>query len=192
MKKLIKLSEDHYIIVDDSRKSLTSKGGSGYYLGYDHKIYSISDISNKPVIGQITHSTQYLGFLHEKGITTANLKPDWTNVKYMSLSEVQEAIYGYSVEKMAQSAFTHPDFGKYKIGSVAYYNGYKDGLKAHQELTKDKLFTVDDMWQAFDSGVMFGKEGGETELECFNRELKDILPKTEWEVEFIDGKIKLL
>jgi len=186
--KLIKVSEDHYVIVDDSRKSLLSKGGSGYYLGHNHKIYSISDISNKPVIGQITHSTQPLEYKFSSFV--------YKGYDNIPLSEVEEAIYGYSVKKMAQSAFTHPDFGKYKIGSVAYYNGYKDGFKAHQELTKDKLFTVKQMKKAL--SVVYKDwyqdigHSENTEDEYYNRIIQSLFPKTEWDIEIVDGKIKLL
>ena len=46
------------------------------------------------------------------------------------------------VEELAQSAFTHPDFGKYKIGSTAYYNGYKDG---HNKAKEKYKYTNEDM-----------------------------------------------
>ena len=31
-----------------------------------------------------------------------------------------------------------------------------------------------------------------TKEECFKREIKSLLPKTEWDIELIDGKIKLI
>jgi hypothetical protein len=46
------------------------------------------------------------------------------------------------VEQSAQSAFTHPDFGKYKIGSTAYYNGYKNG---HNKAKEKYKYTNEDM-----------------------------------------------
>ena len=46
------------------------------------------------------------------------------------------------VEELAKSAFTHPDFGKYKVGSIAYYNGYKDGYNKAKEKYK---YTEEDM-----------------------------------------------
>jgi hypothetical protein len=54
------------------------------------------------------------------------------------------------VEQLAQSAFTHPDFGKYKIGSTAYYNGYKDG---HNKAKEKYKYTEEDMINAYRTGV---------------------------------------
>ena len=48
------------------------------------------------------------------------------------------------VEELAKSAFTHPDFGKYKIGSTAYYNGYKEGYNKAKEKYDDVLKWIDD------------------------------------------------
>lgn len=57
------------------------------------------------------------------------------------------------VEKLAKSAFTHPDFGKYKIGSIAYYNGYKEGYNKAKEKYK---YTEEDMRKAFIEGTNHG------------------------------------
>lgn len=180
MKKLIKLSEDHYIIVDDSRKALTNKGGSGYYLGNNHKIYSISDISNKSVIGQITHSTQPLEIIKIPSEVANIQKISWGGIKVLSLSEVEEAINGYSVDKMA----------KYHYGNHRKTREFEDGFMlgfkiAHKELTKDKLFTVENMRKACDL-----YRSGKT----IDTIIQSLLPKeqAEWDIELVDGKIKLI
>lgn len=193
MKKLIKLSEDHYVIVDDSRKSLLSKGGSGYYLGYDYKIYSISDISNKPVIGQITHSTQPLEDKFSSFI--------YRGYGNISLSEVEEAIYGYSLDKLS---FDYHEqmvkFDKRKTGQFvgiprqskernAQADGYIDGFKAHQELVKDKLFTLQDVINIIEEAQTTDESMNYPSIEEI---LKSFMPKTEWDIEIINRKIKLL
>jgi hypothetical protein len=183
MKKLIKLSDTRYIVVDDS----PIKEGEWYLTFMNNEIageprrcedssYSFGNCK------KITHSTQPL-----EGRDYL-----WRPiVKPLSLSDVEEAIYGYSVEKMAQSAFTHPDFGKYKVGSIAYYNGYKDGFNAHKELTKDKLIGND--VGSLDNFLLNSNKYTQEEREIILQSICDwIESKTEWEVEFDEqGKIKL-
>ena len=62
------------------------------------------------------------------------------------------------VEKLAKSAFTHPDFGKYKVGSIAYYNGYKEGYNKAKEKYK---YTEEDIDKAYWAGMKFvGEDKG--------------------------------
>jgi hypothetical protein len=100
---------------------------------------------------------------------------------------------GYSVEKMAQSAFTHPDFGEYKVGSIAYYNGYKDGFNAHKELVKDNfILSEDDLHRILNMARLQGEES--FLVKHTNEEIiQSLLPKTEWDIEITpEGKIVLL
>ena len=90
--KLIKLSDTHYVVVDDSKRG---------YRGYNYN-FALSRIDNLPLnykeyssewnyCYKITHSTPIGGL-------SAMLV---TGVKEINLSEIEEAIYGYSVEQMA-------------------------------------------------------------------------------------------
>lgn len=151
--KLKKLSEDHYIVVDDSEIK------EGDYctthlniidVGKIHNSYTIFNPQNKEHLDllksckKITHSTQPLGFLNEVGLTTANLKPDWTNVEYLPLSEVKELLCVVDAKKK---------------------------------------YTEEDMVEAYKMGLMT----------LSDQRLKDYMQeKTEWEVEFIDGKLQLV
>jgi hypothetical protein len=72
------------------------------------------------------------------------------------------------VEQLAQSAFTHPDFGKYKIGSTAYYNGYKDGYNKAKEKYK---YTEEDMRTAISEtrkGMLFSKTYEDEYIQSLN------------------------
>lgn len=58
------------------------------------------------------------------------------------------------VEELALSAFTHTDFGKYKVGSIAYYNGYKDGYNKAKEKYK---YTEEDISVMVNNAVVFAE-----------------------------------
>ncbi|XAI97336.1 hypothetical protein [Leptolyngbya phage Lbo-JY46] len=196
MKKLIKLSDEHYIIVDDSE----IKEGD-YYLDNSvlkDKIYQMK-YSKWGEEGQgnckkITHSTQPLGFLQEEGITTTNLKHDWVNVKQLSLLEVEEAIYGYSVVKMAEEAADDMEYdydSPYGNGSNDFIDGYIKGFKAHKELVKDKLFlTHKNLFEFLYFARTHSQYSDKAIVEEF---IQSLLPKTEWEIEFDEqNKITLI
>ena len=203
--KLIKLSDTHYIVVDDSEIKEGSKFAHYWYKDefsntIEDKTKIIISTATKDTnskrnrnsyIGKITHSTQPL------------YTNDFWAIKELKLSEVKEAINGYSVEKMADeySYFER----KSKWGNIVR-NAYVQGFNTHKELVKDKLFTVEDMRRAFLSGISITGEGYnaeysdgnnpdiETEFgESANKFIQLLLPKTEWDVEFNEqGKLKLV
>lgn len=132
MNKMIKLSEEHYIIVDDSE----IKEGDWSYFPFNKEISIASEEKGiHPDSKRITHSTQPLN----KDFN------DWFDVQIITLSEIQELIYGYSVEKMAEK-WLSLNYGDVLCG-YAMMDGYMEGFKAHKELVKDKLFT--NIWYMF-------------------------------------------
>lgn len=185
--KLIKLSESHYIIVDDSEIKI------GDYAIHNNKEYR-EKYNELPILctesnclsiqehwNKVTHST----FLINES-TQPDTEFYWNTIKEISLSEVEELIYGYSVEKMAE---------KECIGNQAK-RGFNKGFQAAMELKKDKMFTVEDMRKMYNMScgkIGLGELFDQTENnKRFDDFLKPILPKTEWEVEIINGKIKLI
>lgn len=168
--KAIKLSDTHYIVVDDSE--IEDGICVRYILDVPYIMFYDKGVEYKQF--KITHSTEPIDG-DGTGACFVNIKP-------LSLSEIEEAIYGYSVEKMAESKYT------YKLSSNARKKGFIEGFKAHQELTKDKLFTEKDVqkiihWASLNEDVRLSEE------EMF----KSLLPKTEWNIEFDEqGKIKLI
>lgn len=177
MKKLIKLSEVHYIIVDDSEP----KAGDFVYGGLngnDIKQYGkyFADDWQK-----ITHSTQPLGFLQEEGITTANLKHDWANVKKLSLQECEELTQGYSVDSICEKEFHIKYPSDETIRKKALW---KDGFNTHKELVGDKLFTIEDIRK----GCALYRSG-----KTIDTIIQQLLPKTEWDIEIDEhDKMKLI
>ena len=181
MQKLIKLSDTHYIIVDDSEikvgnivceKLLTGK----YELFIIHTINDIDVKTQK----KITHSTQPLEEVVWWQRETRKSKLGFDKIKQLSLSEVEELIYGYSVEKMAIRKYGT------SIYSIEEVEAFKAGFKAHQELVKDKLFTVEQVKKYHNIMCLAGNVKGEEYL-------RSLLPKTEWDITFDEqSKIKLL
>ena len=162
MSKLLKLSDTHYIIVDDSE---IKKEGVICYSFYTKEV-TMFGLPHTILCKRITHS-------FGKRIR---------EVDNRHISEVEELINGYSVEKMAEengNNYAHsynPDI-------------FIEGFKAHQELAKDKLFTIEDMRNAYRWGTTIN-QGIKGHFEEF---IQPLLPKTEWEVEFDEqGKLIVL
>lgn len=175
---LIKLSDTHYIVVDDT----TPTPGNFVYSYVTNTIVIFTDLRHfsDETYKRITHSTQ-----------PELLGKGWMqSVKPLLLSEVEEAINGYSIHNMAVKYCDN--HYKRQDWEENYYN-YEAGFKAHQELVKDKLFTIEDMKQMFQEGVLLpNKEIINWEIN-FNNLIENKLPKTEWEIEFNEqDKIKLI
>jgi hypothetical protein len=189
MNKLIKLSETHYIIVDDSE----IKEG-------DYKHHHVKGIAKAICNGaytnefKITHSTQPLEevcctphsqvkrYLNCKGCDRKQL--GFVKIKPLSLSEVEEAINGYSAEKMADEYVTDESY--LPVHKEENYRSYINGFNAHKELVKDKLFTTQDV-------IDIVEKSRETGLTAEYFITKYLLPKTEWTVTFNENnKLKLI
>lgn len=215
--KLIKLTETHYVIVDNSK---INKGD--YFIDLKRESYRkpyLCDIGptnsfiltkeiNFPIEGcfKITHSNQPLAkplfftnaFESELSLSVNGLNDTFIELwgcKKLSLLEIEEAIYGYSVEKLAEKVY--PISAEYKEKYKTDYTNFNDcwveGFKAHQEITKDKLFTVKDIINAISKGKELAGSFGKDESDKRNNYINSLLPKTEWDIE-IDkqSKIKLI
>lgn len=197
--KMIKLSDTHYVVVDDSE----IKEGDWYID--DSNCIRQSVTSDKEYWGRrmdykkITHSTQPL----EPSIySTRHDNKGYLFIKPLTLSEVEEAVYGYSVEKFCKEK-VEKIYSKYipKDELEDYITLFQLGFKANQELVKDKLFTVDDVSKIFAVGVQLGinqelftQQGKPLQDEnvVLQRTLQSLLPKTEWDIEFVEDKLKLI
>jgi len=146
--KLIELSEDHYIVVDDSNKAM----------------HTIPTSQAKEIIGVV------------------------------------------DVEKKARDFATKSVNPINPIGTVTCLlsqNGYEKGYNECLEDNKERKYTRNEvhalMCKAFEQGLKkadvleAGLEGKETDVECaWILTRHDSTPKkTEWEVEMVDGKLKL-
>ena len=175
MQKLIKLSNTHYIVIDDSK----IKEGD---LSYDKEGWPWKYCK------KITHSTQ-----------PELLGTGWMqSVLPLFLSEVEEAINGYSVEKLAfEAMIDYKPFEEVEGYKDYAKHGYIKGFKAHQELTKDKLFTKKDMINSLkelSKQLFLKKEFSLSDsIEKSSKIIQSLHPKTEWDIEIDEqGKLKLL
>jgi hypothetical protein len=200
--KLIKLTEEHYVIVDDSE--INSK--DYILLISDSLIGKINDIVK--VVSSKEYRTDFIkadGKEHwiacdvnynresrGKKITHSFGK-ELDGVINKPLSEIEELLYGYSVEKMAS------DFSTYEInnGCENYHDlqyGYACGIRAHQELVKDKhILTKEQLRFLYDTAI-HSTIGNLSHEDEFNKVLAFLTkPKTEWDIEIDEqGKISLL
>ena len=193
MKKLIKLSSNHYIVVDDSE---IKEGDFVYsrYLGavYKKNNFHVSVTDEKKII----HSTQPIEYIDFKDIVTETVykKKGWAEIKQIFLSEVEEALLGYNFEEIAEKYINnnYPDYLNPKEKSAAIEDVIW-GFKKHQELSKDKLFIVEDVVEICFKLFNHTPSGSLTKWE--RRHYKDFIQSiqpTEWDIEFINSKIKLL
>lgn len=189
--KLIKLSDTHYIVVDDSEINegdwcLKWSGGKWNICFMDRFNFKLQkELWNETVYKKITHSTQ-----------PESLGTNWMqSVKPLLLSEVEEAIYGYSVEKMAEenlSWFKLENCSNIVVSEMIV-SSFKAGFKAHQELVKDKLFTIEDMINAHYIGWIDREESTKISYPKARDNFKQSkFPKTEWECTINNGKIELV
>ena len=209
MQKLIKLNDQHYIIVDDSEiKKGWVTNGVECFLRESMPEYS-DEYANR-YWKNITHSTQPLGtpllftnaFESELSLSINGLNETFIEnwgCKKLSLSEVEEAINGYSVEKMAKENWDSDKYNEelFENEKEGYFAGYWEGFKAHQELTKDKLFTKKDMINSLKElsyQLFLKKEFSLSDsIEKSSKIIQSLLPKTEWDITFDEqGKIKLI
>jgi hypothetical protein len=170
--KAIQLSPIHYVVVDDSK----IREGDWFYTKCLDNIFKASGFPLSATDAKkITHSTQPL-----------------EGVKHIPLSEVEEAIFGYSVEKMAR---VH----KVALKDDWSESSYLVGFKAAQELSKDKMFTIEDIKKAFNAGDNYrywennGSRNTPSNVLDEEKYIQSVLPKTEWNVTFDEqGKLKLI
>ena len=198
MQKLIKLSNTHYIVIDDSE---IQEGDWVYKIQHSHTSLFYVDCEeladdfnrNKDNYKKITHSTEPLEMqkMNSLGSHFAFVK-----IKELSLSEVEESINGYSVEKLAENHIKENETSFDNWKEIAYTRvGYIEGFKAHQEFVKDKLFTLDDM-KRFLAKTIENAPSTESHTEMisnkayrhhvldvlFDNLIQHFLPKTEWDI----------
>jgi len=191
---LIKLSEDHYVLTDDSdisignivaEKLLTGK----YELFTIHTLNDIDNLTQKKVI----YSTE---LINES--TQPNTEFYWNTVNKLSLSEVKELLGIVDVKKKAW---------KYnpvkKLDAEFIRAGYVRGYNEALEDNKERKYTEEDVisylmqsmiqygiWLENEDDITPGKIVNKME-EIRNKARASLQFKTEWEVEFVDGKLKL-
>ena len=185
--KLIKLNTDHYIIVDDSG----IKEGDWMY-NPDREPSLLQCIGKGSIRGwnKITHSTQPI----EEGTTIHGIEHKrWNHVKFIDLSEVKELIGEVDVENKAEEKYPKSEFWVGSSPSRLYDENAKErrcfieGYNQALEDNKNKKYTEEDLKCMFECGRNYQNNAEIT----FKVSMEYLQSKTEWEVEFVDGKLKL-
>ena len=179
-----KLAEDHYIVVDDSdikigdivaEKLLTGK----YEL---FTIQTLNDIDEQTQI-KITHSTQPESF------GTGWMK----SIQPLFLSEVKELLGVVDVEKsMWYERNLQNPYSSDSPSNTGFNKGFELGYNQAIEDNKDRKYTREDLLDAYTWGFLEGTERGDDVTDSVNKFSQALQPKTEWEVEIVDGKLKLI
>jgi hypothetical protein len=199
--KLKKINEEHYVVVDETIQPV-----NGYY--YDFLINKIKS-TNGAEYGeashcwQITHSTQPIEQYY--GATDGTIPFVYHKINELPLSEVKELLGEVDVEKKAEQEYReypnnpkeHPDWQYSRDTNChkkrkAFIKGYNQAL----EDNKEKKYTEEQLIWAIQEAYGHGQND---EFDGVNKAEKSIIvitnylhPKTEWEVEFINGKLTLI
>ena len=172
---LKKLTNDHYIIVDDSE----IKEGDWYYHSIWQELFCLykDTMHNKAFelekAYKITHSTQPL---------------EWFGGEIIFLSEVKELVGVVDVEKKALEIspveLDEDEFDVNETHRVTWIDGYNQAL----EDNKEKKYTEEDIKKAIEFGHTSYTPFADVHYSNF---IQFLQPKTEWNVDFVDGKLKL-
>ena len=195
MQKLIKINTDHYVIVDNSE---IKEGDWMIRNGEQPTLVTPNFWWDFGVpYKKITHSTQPLELLtlSENGLSGMG----FSKVRPLNIFNVKELIGEVDVNKKAEQEYReypnnpkeHPDWQYGRDTNChrkrkAFIKGYNQAL----EDNKDKKYTEEDLRIALVYGYERGREGdftSEQEEEFY----KYLQPPTSWEVEIVDGKLKL-
>jgi len=182
--ELIKIDTDHYVVVDDSE----IKEGDWMYLQQGNtpstKLGEIArcefaDANNLGVIWKkITHSN--IGHLYQDSILP------------LSLQEVKELLGEVDVEKKAEeySDFSN-DYVPLTFGYKFNTNTKRDYLAGYAQAIEDnkaKRYTENDLRYMFECGRNYQNNAEIT----FKVSIEYLIQtKTSWQVEIVDGKLKL-
>ena len=176
--RLIKINTDHYIICDDSE----IKDGDWYWNDLD-KAIRVGNTINHPYHKKITHSTL-------EGASEDYEKYGFKGLpKAISLQEVKELIE-VDVEKLFVAKYNPRDLD---LPIDGYFRkGWETGYNQAIEDNKEKKYTEAQMRECWRASERFDRpynEGYAPNLEEF---IQSLQPKTSWEVEIVDGKLKLI
>jgi hypothetical protein len=197
--KLIKITDEHYIVVDDSE----IKEGEWVFNYFENSIKQFGKFFADDWF-KITHSTQPLGSFeefykkHPYKPTRSFTEEDWYSSmleeyqeSQLSLSEVKELIGEVDVEKTVEY-----DWMLHTEGSIVvtdkndWKSGFHHGYDQALEDNKEKKYTEEDLRKALSQAFMASHEDYQITSDEI---IKSLQYKTEWEVKFDEqGKLKLV
>lgn len=200
--KLIELTENHYIVVDDSEIKKHD-----WYFNHPNKEICQSFFNRIPLefgkCKKITHSTKPIE-------TLSNGDDVFIRINELNLSEAKALVGKVDVEELAEQYAKAHSIYESAQDDVAY--GFREGYNQCLEDNKDKKYSEDDMikfvnWIETSQKASDYERKNRMRFECRmdgNPEIEKRLPELlnlylqshqpikEWEVEFENGKLKLL
>ena len=203
--KLVKINQDHYVVVDDSEitqpcyvyKSHENVHGRGiFYLPTDTDFVAFNKEAKD--ISVITHSTKPLEII--KGIGENSSINYYYGTDRLSLQEVKELIGEVDVEKKALAFAEAESYGKLN-GDL--WKGFLFGYNQALEDNKEKKYTEEDLRKVFDAARrcitmpiggakhQYYDEYSVSDFDEYKREILSAHTPTEWEIQIVDGKLKL-
>lgn len=197
--KLIKLSADHYIIVDDSE----IKEGDCITDGY--KVWQWLDDSSLLGRKKIVYSTEPIEYVVVDVTPVGDAIEGYVygKVQELSLSEVKELIGEVDVEKKAEERYPIIMRTITKIGGGTYDTdvnfsdrySYKNGYNQALEDNKDRKYTDENVKNALFYALYHPTRDGDisiTKDSIVRKTIQSLQPPTSWDVEFVDGKLKIV
>ena len=155
-------------------------------INEDHYVVKNND-------GVITHSTQPFEIIYTPGLTMTNPPIGFINIMELSLEKVKELIGEIDVEKKAHNWSTRQttrstDYWRSMVST--YVDAYIHAL----EDNKEKKYTEEDMRKAWNAAYIDAMSIDEETYKplFFEDFIESLQPKTEWEVEIINGKLTIL
>jgi hypothetical protein len=175
--KLIRIDSCEFAIIDDSEIingciiATFAIGLNGHGRGWYTSKYTGDKISKLNVLAggkRVTHSTSPI------------------DESYLKLSEILELIGEVNIEKLASDYTNERNYLEEE--EFGFYDGYTQAL----EDNKHKIYTLDNLRECISEAWLSREENDETFTKCMKRILKTFEPKLDWDVEIVDGKIKLI
>ena len=172
--RLIKLTDDHFVVVDETE----IKEGDWYYWEVTKtiqiaKLDSLNRLpKNSDGSKKITHSTQPLAPIKEL------IEKGYDNILPLDIDEIKELIGEVDIWQKFKEIDGSCQKGEYE--HWLFESGYNQALADN----KEKKYTEEDLKRYHNIMCLHGNKKGEEFIQSLQ-------PKTEWEVEFIDGKLTL-
>lgn len=190
--KLLKLSEEHYILADKLDINV------GDWITDTYLMYQCKD--NRSLLGmrKVTHSTQPLCIIHgDNNKETIS----YGSTGYLPISEVKKLLGEVDVKKKAHlAAQKRYRLERILLEQINEYGGevkefVRNFIVTYNQVledNKEKKYTEENIRAVFMHGFLLGVDRGEYSIDMENKSLSKYLqPATEWDVEIIDGKLKL-
>ena len=179
--KLIKLSDNHYVIIDNAEIKDVRPFNDYWHLEKGSIINQfpnyLTDLSECKLI---THSTLMLG-------------KNWGRTIPLTIPEIEEIVYGYSVDKMSLEKYPklrtylgNEQWNDDGNGNAFKRDGYINGFNAHRKLIAEKvtnLNNVNHLQWIYDRLIHVY---GENENDDYMKKFKDIImaisPGESWDI----------